>query len=98
MRGVWLIYLKLFQPASLYSINAKVMLQEYSLKVTVRLPIPHVNACVDIPIIIGATRVEKAVEAIEEGKPSVGFVEPNEVDELPSYWEVMCEEKVSDEK
>lgn len=88
---------------SLYSITSKVMTIEYRLKVTVRLPMPHVNAFVEYPLVIGERRgrvSEEGVEALgEKGELSAGFVEPREnTDDPPSYWEVMCEDKVIDKE
>ncbi|KAG6460216.1 hypothetical protein O3G_MSEX011837 [Manduca sexta] len=60
------------------SINTKVIKVEFKLRVTVRLPLPHLNAPVEIPIVIGE-KLERE-ESPEDDPP-------------PSYWEVMNEEE-----
>lgn len=63
--------------------NSKVLSRDYRMKVILRLPMPHIDASLDIPIIIGDKREE--VELAQE------VLEPIPNDPPPSYWEVMAE-------
>ncbi|KAG6460217.1 hypothetical protein O3G_MSEX011834 [Manduca sexta] len=54
-------------PPDMVSINSRVIKVEFLLKVIARLPMPHLNASVEIPIVIG----EKLEESLEvEPHPS----------------------------
>ncbi|CAH0702218.1 unnamed protein product [Spodoptera exigua] len=63
--------------------HSELISREFKLKVTLNLPMPHKNSCVDIPVFIGEQpHLPNELEA--------GFGEPMEAP--PSYWEVMTEE------
>lgn len=65
--------------------NSQILSREYKLIVTMRLPVPHINASLEIPIIIGekVPEIEIAQEVAEDVIPD----EPP-----PSYWEAMAED------
>lgn len=85
---------------SLNSITTKVMLKEYRVRVTIRLPLPHVNAFVEMPVLLGKRKgmpLDECSEALEENGTSASSVTPEE-DAPPSYWEAMCEDEVISDK
>lgn len=58
---------------SLYSIqHTKVMIGEYKVKVTLKLPFPHINATVEVPVVIGERRghLGATVVGSDDGNPS----------------------------
>lgn len=61
--------------------NSRIISRMFTLKVTVRLPIPYVNDSVGIPFVIGERRREIVTEPAEEY-----------LEDPPSYWEVMNED------
>lgn len=79
-------------PDHLYTIqNTRIMTIEYRIKVTLRLPMPYINASTKIPIVIGE-RQGAYYEEFNVPNPEDGVAEP------PSYFEVMDESKEDKEK
>lgn len=84
--------------AHLYSIqNCRIMKKEYKVKVTLRLPVPYINASVEVPIVIGEMRGNRDNEGAMFARDAPGTsVETVEVEGSaygpPSYWEVMYED------
>ncbi|KAJ8730548.1 hypothetical protein PYW08_001961 [Mythimna loreyi] len=70
--------------------HSEIISREYALKVTLKLPLPHVNSSVDIPIFIG----EIPNRYSEEASTAVG----ESMSEMPPpYWEAMHEGKNDDD-
>ena len=65
--------------------HSKIITREYKLRVTLKLPLPHVSSSVDIPIFVGERLKDEEVE--DE------VVEEATIEEKPSHWETMTEEK-----
>lgn len=61
--------------------NSKVVSRDYKLNITLRLPMPHIDAHLEIPIEIGdeETEIEVAHDTTSDDSP-------------PTYWEVMAED------
>lgn len=72
-------------PSFLYTIqNTRIMKNKYSIKVTLRLPMPYINASVMIPIVIGE----------KYGADDMGFYETAHlVEQPPAYFQVINEGK-----
>ncbi|KAJ8721243.1 hypothetical protein PYW07_002018 [Mythimna separata] len=70
--------------------HSEMMKREYYFRVTLKLPMPHANSSVDLPVFVGAPPItydEEAGEAI--GEPG---------DEIPPpQWEAMKEGKNDDD-
>lgn len=62
-------------------LNSKVVQRKYKLRVTVKLPLPYMNASIKIPIEYDTYRQRAPVPAIDEVS-----------DAPPSYWQVMAED------
>lgn len=82
--------------AHLYSIqNCRIIKREFKVKVTLRLPMPYINAYVEISIVIGKKRNDRNAEISfldrEMPDPSVEAV-AGMTDIPPSYWEAMNED------
>lgn len=74
----------------LYTIqHSRIMFNEYSIQITLRLPMPHINTSVKIPIVIGEKYGEDDVEMYMPG---------TELEEPPSYFQVMNEDKEDKER
>ncbi|XP_026732731.1 arrestin domain-containing protein 1-like [Trichoplusia ni] len=70
----------------LFSIqNSKVIAKEYKARVTVRFPFPHINASLDLPVILNMLDCE-----IKTGEPSTDQLSTHDLP--PSYWQVMNED------
>lgn len=63
--------------------HSKIITREYKLRVTLKLPLPHINSSIEIPVFVGE-RLTGDVEIIEPNAPK---------EEPPSYWESMSEDK-----
>ncbi|CAB3244680.1 unnamed protein product [Arctia plantaginis] len=74
--------------------NATIVLRDYFVRIVVQLPIPHINAVLDVPVQIGAIDSESTAGAAfqpisDDNVPSI--------DPPPSYWEAMGETKKEDD-
>lgn len=76
-------------PNDIFSVqHSKIISKEWMLRVIIKLPMPHINASVDIPIVVARvdTSVNEVTKAVDDG------VKPSKSDDAPpSYWEVMTE-------
>lgn len=81
-------------PAHLYSIqNCKIMEQEYKVKVTLKLPMPYINASKKHSIVIGKKRDDEVALFAGDVFGYTDEAVPGMEDAPPSYWEVMNEDK-----
>ncbi|KAJ8721244.1 hypothetical protein PYW07_002019 [Mythimna separata] len=74
-------------PPEIFTVrHSNILNREYKLRVTLKVPCPHVNSSVVIPVFVGES-VEENVEVVGE------FIEPLQAP--PSYWETMQEFKAA---
>ncbi|KAJ8730547.1 hypothetical protein PYW08_001960 [Mythimna loreyi] len=64
--------------------HSKIITREYKLRVTMKVPLPHINSSIEVPVFVG----ERLTENLDTTKASAPKEEP------PAYWECMFEDKV----
>lgn len=68
--------------------------RDYKIRVTMKLPPPHLNSHVEIPVFVGERPIKKQNEGID-AKAGTSSEPMEPVEEPPSYWEtVSCDEKI----
>ncbi|XP_026732697.1 arrestin domain-containing protein 4-like [Trichoplusia ni] len=76
---------------NLFSIQkSNVIAKEYKARVTVAFPFPHINASLDLPLVLNMVNLEVKKNEIGEGKSTL--TQSSSADQPPSYWQVMNEE------
>lgn len=73
--------------------NATIVSRDYFVRIVVQLPMPHINAVLDVPVQIGVIDGDSAAgPAFQQYPGDVPSIDPP-----PSYWEAMGETKKEDD-
>ncbi|GBP27329.1 Arrestin domain-containing protein 3 [Eumeta japonica] len=71
--------------------HSRIVQRQYKLQVKAKIPFPHFNLLLDIPVLIGDAGVEEA----EEMKEGLSYAEAAAAGAPPSCWQVMQEDRMA---